>query len=144
MVMKSNPEATLDELISELDINERRYVFARAMSSSDKEAYDEIGVSYNWLKAHGTDKLNAIAAELVKDVGFQMMQLIKQNGVKATKQKISELDDRDVKVRSQASTELIDRIIGKPTQRVDQKTEQSGKLTVEYINDWRNPTTEST
>ena len=142
--MKSNPEATLDELISELDINERRYVFARAMSSSDKEAYDEIGVSYNWLKAHGTDKLNAIAAELVKDVGFQMMQLIKQNGVKATKQKISELDDRDVKVRSQASTELIDRIIGKPTQRVDQKTEQSGKLTVEYINDWRNPTTEST
>jgi uncharacterized protein (DUF488 family) len=57
MVTKSNPEADLDELMSSLDIEERRYVFARALVSTDKEAYEEIGVSYNWLKAHGKDKL---------------------------------------------------------------------------------------
>lgn len=139
--MKSNPEADLDELMAQLDVNERRYVFARAMSSSDKDAYTEIGVSYNWLNAHDKDRLNFIAAELVKDVGFQMMQLFKQHGVEAVKEKIQQMRDRDVRIRSQATTEIIDRIIGKPTQHVDQKTEQSGKITVEYVNDWRNPTT---
>ena len=142
-MVKSDFDATLDELISELDINERRYVFARAMVSTDKEAYEEIGVSYNWLNSHGKDHLNKIAAELVKDVGFQMMQLIKQHGVDAVKEKIKELKSRDERIRSQASTELIDRIIGKPTQRVDQKTEHDGVLKVEYVNDWRNPTPES-
>jgi len=142
-VVKSDFDATLDELISELDINERRYVFARAMVSTDKEAYEEVGVSYNWLNSHGKDNLNAIAAELVKDVGFQMMQLIKQHGVAAVKEKIKELKSRDERIRSQASTELIDRIIGKPTQRVDQKTEHDGTIKVEYVNDWRNPITES-
>jgi len=136
MSIKSNPDATLDEIMATLDIEERRYVFARALTTTDKEAYEEIGVSYNWLKAHDKEKLNGIAAELVKDVGFQIMQLIKQHGVKAAKEIIAELDDRNVSVRSQAATQIIDRIIGKPTQSVDQKTEQSGELKVkiEYVN----------
>jgi hypothetical protein len=136
MAIKSNPDETLDEIIATLDIEERRYVFARALTTNDKEAYEEIGVSYNWLKGHDKDKLNGIAAELVKDVGFQIMQLIKSHGVKAAKEIIKELDDRDVHVRSSAATQIIDRIIGKPTQSVDQKTEQSGelKVKVEYVN----------
>jgi len=140
-VIKSSPEADLDELIAQLDVNERRYVFARAGVTTDKEAYEQIGVSYNWLKAHGTERLNSIAAELVKDVGYQAMQELKANVVKAAKQKTSELDDRDVRIRAQSSSEIMDRVLGKPTQRIDQKTEQSGKITVEYVNDWRNPTT---
>jgi uncharacterized Zn finger protein len=138
-VVKSDFDATLDELISELDINERRYVFARAMVSTDKEAYEEIGVSYNWLNSHGKDHLNTIASELVKDVGFQMMQLIKQNGVNAVQEKIKQLKSRDERIRSQASTELIDRIIGKPTQRVDQKTDGKMEIVVTY-EDRRNDT----
>ena len=131
-MIKSSPEANLDELIAQLDINERRYVFARAGVSTDKEAYEEIGVSYNWLKAHGTDKLNAIAAELVKDVGFQAMQELKANVVKAAKQKTSELDDRDVRIRAQSSSEIMDRVLGKPTVNIDQKTEHTGSLEIVF------------
>jgi len=141
MVIKSNSGATLDDLMTTLDIEERRYVFARALVSTDKEAYEEVGVSYNWLKAHGKDKLNNIAAELVKDVGFQMMQLFKQYGVDAAKEIIAELRDRDVRIRSQAATQIIDRVIGKPTQNVIADIDQSGKVTIEYVNDWRDPTT---
>ena len=30
-----------------------------------------------------------------------------------------------------------------PTQKIDQKTEHDVRITVEYVNDWRNPTSES-
>jgi hypothetical protein len=129
-VIKSSPEADLDELIAQLDVNERRYVFARAGVTTDKEAYEEIGVSYNWLKAHGTERLNAIAAELVKDVGYQAMQELKSNVVKAAKQKTSELDDRDVRIRAQASSEIMDRVLGKPTVNIEQSTSETKDITV--------------
>jgi len=134
-LVKSDFDATLDELISELDINERRYVFARALVSTDKEAYEEIGVSYNWLNSHGKEHLNDIASELVKDVGFQMMQLIKQNGVAAVKEKIKQLKSRDERIRAQASTELIDRNLGKPTQKVDQKSDDKMEIVVRYADE---------
>ena len=134
-MVKSDFDATLDELISELDINERRYVFARALVSTDKEAYEEIGVSYNWLNSHGKEHLNDIASELVKDVGFQMMQLIKQNGVAAVKEKIKQLKSRDERIRAQASTELIDRNLGKPTQKVDQKSDDKMEIVVRYADE---------
>ena len=136
---KSSFDANLDELIAGLDINERRYVFARADVSTDKEAYEGIGVSYNWLKSHGTDRLNAIAAELVRDVGFQAMQELKANVVRAAREKTAELDDRDVRIRAQSSTEIMDRVLGKPTQSVEQKTEVSGDIKLYEVvspDDW--------
>lgn len=129
-MIKSNPEADLDELIAQLDVNERRYVFARAGVTTDKEAYEAIGVSYNWLKAHGVEKLNNIAAELVRDVGFQAMQELKSNVVRAAKQKTSELEDRDVRVRAQASSEIMDRVLGKPTVNIEQNTNETKDITV--------------
>lgn len=129
-MIKSNPEADLDQLIAQLDVNERRYVFVRAGVTTDKDAYEAIGVSYNWLKAHGTDRLNDIAAELVKDVGYQAMQELKSNVVKASKQKTSELDDRDVRIRAQASSEIMDRVLGKPTVSIEQNTNETKDITV--------------
>lgn len=129
-MIKSNPEADLDQLIAHLDVNERRYVFVRAGVTTDKDAYEAIGVSYNWLKAHGTDRLNDIAAELVKDVGYQAMQELKSNVVKASKQKTSELDDRDVRIRAQASSEIMDRVLGKPTVSIEQNTNETKDITV--------------
>jgi hypothetical protein len=134
-VVKSDFDATLDDLISELDINERRYVFARAQVSTDKEAYETIGMSYSWLNSHEKEHLNNIASELVKDVGFQMMQLIKQHGIEAVKEKIKQLKSRDERIRAQASTELIDRNLGRPTQRVDQKTTGEQKVVFEVVRD---------
>ena len=39
---------------------------------------------------------------------------------------------------------ISDYILGKPVQQINQYTEQSGIIQVEYVNDWRNPTTGTT
>lgn len=128
MVTESNEIATLDERLDKLDIEETRYVYRRALATSDKEAYKAVGVSHNWLKAHDKDKLNGLSAELAKDTNLHIRKLIEQYGVKAVKELIDELDDRNVKVRSDAATKLLEWQIGKPVQHVDQKTEHSGEV----------------
>lgn len=127
---KSEEIETLDERLDRLDIEETRYVYRRALATSDKEAYSAVGVSWNWLNAHGKDKLNDLAAELAKDTNLHIRKLIEQYGVKAVKELIDELDDRNVKIRSDAATKLLEWQIGKPVQHVDQKTEHSGDITV--------------
>ena len=129
-MVKSDPRALLDKQLSSLDVEETRYVYTRAMTTTDKDAYKAVGVSYNWLTAHDKEKLNSIAAELAKDVVYQMLKLMEQHGVRATKELIDELDNRDVRVRSAAALKLIEYIIGKPTVYVEQDVKQSNEITV--------------
>lgn len=130
---ESNEKATLDERLSNLDIEETRYVYRRALATSDKEAYKSVGVSYNWLKAHGKDKLNGLAAELAQDTNLHIRKLIEQYGVPAVKELIDELTHRNVRVRSNAATKLLEWQIGKPVQHVDQKNEDSGEVIIRII-----------
>jgi hypothetical protein len=116
-VTDSNEIATLDERLAKLDVEETRYVYRRALATSDKEAYKAVGVSYNWLRAHDKDKLNKMAAELANDTNLHIRKLIEQYGVKAVRELIEELDHRNVNVRSVAATKLLEWQIGKPTQK---------------------------
>jgi hypothetical protein len=56
---------------------------------------------------------------------------------------IDGLKERRYDTKFKAAVEILDRTMGKATQKIDQKTEQSGTIKVEYVNDWRNPTPES-
>ena len=116
-VTDSNEKATLDERLATLDVEETCYIYRRALATSDKEAYKAVGVSYNWLKAHDKDKLNRMAAELANDTNLHIRKLIEQYGVKAVRELIGELENRNVNVRSMAATKLLEWQIGKPTQR---------------------------
>jgi hypothetical protein len=140
---ETDQKATLDERLDELDIEETRYVYRRALAKTDKEAYKAVGVSWNWLKAHGADKLNGLAAELARDTNLHIKMLIEQHGVEAVKELIDEMGNRDVRVRSNAATKLLEWQIGKPTQKIDQKTDNSGTIKVEYVNDWRDPSADA-
>jgi hypothetical protein len=129
---------TLEQLIAELDDKETVYVFERSKVLTDKDAYTNGGFSRGWWFDKGAErkeKLNEIASMIRKDRMFAANRKLAEAYEQAIEVKIEGLRYNDKRLKQSVATEIIDRNIGKPTQRVEQKSEVDGTITVELIDD---------
>ena len=116
--------------------HERAYVLERSRVKTDKDGYNNAGVNkssfYAW-PSERRDYLNALARRLNTEVAIQVLIELQEAAIEAARVKKEGLKSRNEYVRQNSASEIMDRVVGKPTQNVNQKTEQSGELTIRII-----------
>ena len=133
----------INTIFDGLDAREIDYVQSRANAVSDAEALRMCGFSRGWLNSHDKDDLNdramafktdnVLKAQIILDRALELAAKIKADGLKS----------RNERVKQDCASEIMDRRMGKATQKIDQNNTGETIIKVEYINDWRNPTPES-
>lgn len=134
MVMETQDvkKSTFSALWQQLDHNQRRYAVAMLDSKSKKEAAESIGIKpntvYNW-----NDKVDIVIAFLQDQRRDAVMEILIQEAVKAAMVKVEGLSSFDEIRRQDAATEILDRILGRPTQRSEVSGPDGGPLTVRFV-----------
>jgi hypothetical protein len=120
-------------------VDQLRFVTARFNCSTDKDAAREIGVSpdtVTYWKRSGVPIDDAVKL-LAFDGVIMAREILRRSVAEAAAIKRAGLHSKTEKIRQDASTEILDRELGKPTQRQEITGKDGGSLTVEYVNDWR-------
>ena len=133
MIM-DNLRAEIENLDSDLKI---QYVFARSKTTSNNKAVDDAGFSqstfYGWTQEE-RDHLNSLATRLKTEVGLRVALVLQDFAEDAANDLGKLMKSRNENIRLKSDIEILDRTAGKPTQKIDQRTEHSGK--VEIVVDW--------
>ena len=110
---------------------ERAYVIERSQVQTDKDGYTRAGMSkttfYTW-ETERRDFLNALARRLNTEVSIQIIMELQSVGREAAQVKAKGLKSRNEQIKQRTATEILEWLIGKPTQRVEQKTEHTGEI----------------
>lgn len=121
-----------DSVFSGLNERQVEYVTARSQSESNAKALKLCGFSEGWLYKQDVEMLNERASMFRKDIAGQAMQKLTEALVAAVEVKTKGLSSRDERVRQSVATEIIERILGKPTQRQD-ITSGDEKITIRLV-----------
>ncbi len=107
----------LSQVLTELDDREIDYVFARSDATSNQDGLKRANLSWGWLRNRDVEKLNEIARQIRVDTNFQAKRILKEAVAEAARIKTNALKHRDERIKQAAATEILDRELGKPTQR---------------------------
>lgn len=124
---ESNQNSTLIERLENLKkLNRGRfdYVLAHTDIESVDGTLKKIGKSKGWYYGFTEDErreLEELAAELHYEKAIHAYMLLQGASQKAAEVKIAGLEDRDHRVRQAASTEILDRTLGKPGSKEAEK-----------------------
>ena len=125
-----NLRAEIESLDSDLKI---QYVFARCKTTSNNKAVEDAGFSqstfYGWPQEE-REYLNSLAMRLKTEAGLRAMLILQEAAEDAARVKVGGLKSRKEHIQQSSATEILDRVRGKPTQHIDQKTEHSGEIDV--------------
>ena len=123
-----------NSVLSEFDDREIDYIFARSECVSDNAALEKAQLSYGWFRKRDKDKLNDIARQLRIDTAFKASRILKEAAEEAARVLVGQLSlKRNENVKQRAATEVLDRSIGKPSQKVEQ--ENSGETVIRIVRD---------
>ena len=115
----------LIEKLQGLEPTELDYVMARSSSASVKEACEKIGLSqstlYGWKERR--DELEDLATALRLDRHVEVELKLREALPDAVQAIIEGLKQRKYSDKFRAAVEVLDRTLGKSTQKIDQKTE---------------------
>ena len=110
----------LRTILEQLEAPWYEYVWERSRTNTDSAAYRAAGVSrssfYN-LDAEERNRLNTIADALHRDRILAAEIELRNAALEAAIVKVAGLKERDRKLRQAVASEILDRIVGKPTQR---------------------------
>lgn len=114
--MSSENKDRLAEIISQLNANQLRYLAIRHDCSSDDEAAKlldiKVSTIYNWPPVV-KEALNL----MLHDGVIVASEILRRNATKAAAVKAAGLDSVDERIRQDSAGEILDRTMGKPTQR---------------------------
>ena len=130
----------MDELTTKLDqiTNSRQldYVLARAEVSTDKAGYLDAGIHkttfYDWSK-ETREYLNGLARELKLETALKAKLVLRAATKEAAEVKVSGLKDPNKRIKQSVATEILDRMLGKPVQKIDSKHEVVKPVVVEHV-----------
>lgn len=98
------------------------YVLSRAKSVSTAEALRNAGlgknVYYKWPE-EDRERLEEIAYRLQREQAVQALLTLQDAAKAAAEVKVAGLKERDARVRQSVATEILDRTIGKATDKLD-------------------------
>lgn len=129
------PDATADDYAAELDIllpqlssDQLRYIEARTRLNSDAEVGREWGMKhasniYQWKRSRDPDVLKKALMWLEQEDTRGAAEVLRRHLMKAANVKVEGLESVDERLRQAAATEILDRALGKPMQRIAQKTQ---------------------
>jgi hypothetical protein len=124
----------MDDLIAQLQKLEPEhldYVMAKSSHNSIAKACAAAGLSqstvYRW---DNRDYLEELALALRLDRHVEVELKLREALPDAVKTIIDGLKERRYSAQFKAAVEILDRTLGKPTQKIDQKTEHSGTVVV--------------
>lgn len=116
----SNPD--FEELWSELNHNQRRFVVQMGDSRTKKDAAESLGLVIGTVYQWGDEVDKAV--ELYQDnIAEAARGILADNVAKAALIKIAGLDSDDEKIRQLSSSEILDRHFGKAMQPTDITTD---------------------
>lgn len=134
MAISNQEKSSSDELVqvvASLSTDQIRFVVARQQFATDKEAAIEIGIKpdtvYQW--KHKGIPIDEAVRLMALDGIIVARELLRRNLAKAAAIKVAGLDSKQEKTRQDVATEILDRELGKPTQR----QEISGEMTHEIV-----------
>ena len=108
--------------LEELEEAELDYVFARSEVRKDAHAYKSANINkatfYGWPRER-REYLNELALELKRTAALKAKLILSEATQKAAEIKVSGLDHRDERIKQSASTEILDRMLGKPKQGIE-------------------------
>ena len=124
----------MDDLLAklqELKPEQLDYVMARSSSNTIGKACEAAGISestiYKWENRKELDDL-ALALRLDRHVEVELK--LREALPDAVQVIIDGIKERRYTDKFKAAVEVLDRTLGKPTQKIDQKTEHSGSVTI--------------
>lgn len=121
----------LGQVVARLTTDQIRFVVARQQFATDKEAAFEIGIKpdtvYQW--KHKGIPIDEAVRLMALDGIVVAQELLRRNLAKAAAIKVAGLDSKQEKTRQDVATEILDREMGKATQR----QEISGEMTHQII-----------
>lgn len=112
----------LSNVFDGLDAREIDYVKMRANAKSNFEALKLAKLSQGWLRVRDKDELFKRAMAIKGNSVMQAQSLLEESLLEAVKVKTAGLKARDERIKQSVSTEIIDRVMGKPSQHMDVTT----------------------
>lgn len=118
-------------LWAELNPNQQRFAIASLEYPKKKDAAEAVGIEPNTVYKWG-DHVDAAVSFMRNNAAVAALGIIETNATKAAMIKAKGLDSDSEKVRQDAATEILDRNLGKATQRseVDHSGTVSSRITV--------------
>jgi predicted urease superfamily metal-dependent hydrolase len=130
----------VNELLADASPEQRKWVVQRVLCTSDAEAARRVGVHPATVSRWpNKESLDAAVVTMLSDPLEHAVRALLEAIPKAVSVKIGGLDSRRDAVAQASATEILDRIMGKPTQRVDQHTEHAGSVVVVSWDDATTP-----
>ena len=119
-----NPEKSTSEqfadLWASLGHNQRRFVVAMLESKTKKEAAESIGVKPDTVY-HWNGEVDDAVDLARSDIQAAAVGILQATSTKAAAIKTAGLDSENERMRQDAASEILDRNLGKPTQRSEVK-----------------------
>jgi len=125
----------INTIFDGLDTREITYVQARANSNSDSEALRVCGYSRGWLQSHDKNDLNDRALSFKSDSVLKAQMELDKALPTAALGLVKLLESRNENIRIKAQTEIMDRRMGKPTQRQEITGSDGSTIIVKLIKD---------
>ena len=130
-VKKSTSDA-FSEMWSKLEPNQQRYAIAALEFPSKKDAAESIGLKVNTVYKWG-EEVTAVVDFMRSNAALAALGIITANATKAAMIKAAGLDSDSEKIRQDAATEVLDRNLGRPTQRQEHTGADGGVIRVSLI-----------
>jgi len=123
---------TLEKVLAVLTTDQVRFVVARQEFSTDKEAAEEIGVKpntvYTW--KHKGAPIDEAVRLMAYDGIVVAREILRRNLAKAAAVKAAGLDSENERVRQGASSEILDRELGRAVQPTQITGAEGRELTI--------------
>lgn len=117
-IVQESTNETLKKLLPQLSYIQLRYLAARILCVSDKEAADAIGITpeavYHWPNKAVVKRALHLLGE---DGVLSAREIIRRNAPRAASVKVKGLESANERVQQAASTEILDRTMGKSPQK---------------------------
>jgi alanyl-tRNA synthetase len=129
----------MNDLRAELDqLQDARldYVLARSKVNSDAQGYKDAGVSkatfYSW-PAEEREQLNELAQRIKREVATRVLMVLQDSAEQAATVKVAGLKSRNEHIKQDVASEILDRILGKATQRAELTGAGGGPVTLRVV-----------
>lgn len=123
----------VSDLIPEASLLQRKWVVARLLCKTDAEAARQIGIwpesVYRW---PNKSKLDDAVAALLDEPHMQVLSILADAAIDAAQEKVKGLKSRKELIRQSSASEIMDRILGKPTQHTENKSDQSSDINITF------------
>lgn len=124
----------LQDVLETLSDREIDFVFARSNAKTDTDARSDAGISnglwYSWPEER-RQYLIEVANQLRVNTKFKAQRILQEAAEEAAKLKVAGMKSRKENIAQAAATEILDRGLGKPTQR--QELTGAGGGAVEHV-----------